>query len=1560
MRKKSNFGWAERAGITKEVMLKLYEEQTDAEIASQHDVTEAAVAHLRNKYEISAVTTRQRRDKSERVGLASLDELTPALLTDLYAGMSGDDVGALYGVAAPAITRLRKLWGIPSISKSERATSVEPLTEEQKAIITGTLLGDAHLSEHGSLKIFHGHDQITYLRRLHALLRPHSKPIRYEEKVLSSGQVCFSFGFKTIQHVWLAALHQIFYPEGVKVFPIEVLKNLSATSLAYWYFDDGHLDGIPSFALGDISDEAAQLVASLVSARFGIEAYLSPKSGVSCKIMGIRGGHSSDTFFHLIRDYATPDMLYKIPPKYHPKGVVPAYPVRTVRDAIQFPKDLTELCRGWNSLGAQEKTDLLDQVFDFWRFSGFPYFSARPEEVVTLMNLSSDQIIKDGTIRANQVGQATCQSFVPHIWSARSQGSSRSPLEIFMDDASLKKALEFLLNNGDIPTAAAVRSAVRVWNHSGVYNFRPSAAKALVERCVPPGGLVWDPCAGYGGRLLGAVLGGARYVGCEPQTETYTGLLDLVRWLEGCVPGVSSRVQLFNIPAEDFIPPNGVDAVLTSPPYWKREVYGQEPSQSCIRYPLWEDWLDKFWKPVLRKAAGALRPGGWLLLNIDDFKLGGESYGFIQETRSICSELGLGEPDVLKYLMPSINNPDNHEVVLCWTKSHAVLSLVEPESLEPLKFKGGTPKPPISHTLTCRGCGIVFSAKKGDREFHDYECWRLHYKAERKKLHPPKTFRTFTCQKCHESWETEELGSFKYCAECREKEQIVQVTKVCNYRHCGQSFLDTSSKNTMKFCHPEHQRREKLFRSGVATSLDYFKNPDPVLNPNAKPKPVLHTCNRCRELFEVKDGEQNIRCPSCRDELRDKTCQKCGESYRDESEKNTRRYCDKCSATPVLPVSAQVSERTDNERRLRVTNGQGGRADDFKTMTPFTHSWWGRVGELLFLHLYPDASDSVAEFGNTVAFDAQHRTLGRVQVRTAKEEASTHGLPKWSFSTSGVSEHWDTGFFVAFSKDQTKVSFAWIVPADELPRQAKFMSPASSEYRHKVHEVSSENLDLLNRKFQAILASAKEVPQKPEMPPSDEIRVEYERVILGRIGEAIYHHLYPLADHVAGRNPLETCDFRDPDGTTVNVRVRRLASDGRWTFFRGKGCTAQVYFFIGMDATAHNVESFYRIPASDMPEFGFSIRPGSVSKWEQIKDVGLPKPVSDFVRVKDLEQIHLDICNLNAAIRDAMSEEDRDKLLKRAFAYHRVLGFPFTTIPSDKRLASEIEEIRRYQPVGKDLPIGNAGLGFCSAYMPHRFKSRNINSDFSAWEAFWDDEVFMKVLKSAVSWKNPILTRPGIRSALTALRRTPTQFRPAVMKTLVDTYCPEGGLVFDPCAGWGGRLTGALVSGRAYLGVEPIKETADALYRMGSRLCEHLGLDRGVFRIIEGMIQTTPTEGISADFAMTSPPYWIQEIYSGGGADEEQPLENWTADFLKPLFEKTRKALKPGACFAVNIADVKTSGGVAIPLESIAVKTASDCGFVLEGSWRMMKASFGNQEAGRYEPILIFRRLGVD
>ena len=652
-------------------------------------------------------------------------------------------------------------------------------------------------------------------------------------------------------------------------------------------------------------------------------------------------------------------------------------------------------------------------------------------------------------------------------------------------------------------------------------------------------------------------------------------------------------------------------------------------------------------------------------------------------------------------------------------------------------------------------------------------------------------------------------------------------------------------------------------------------------------------------------------------------------------------------------VWATVSVQKEARRRRRVKGLEGGRADDISTMKPFTNSWWGRVGELLFLHLYPDASDAVSEFGNRVPFDAQHRELGKVNVKTCGARKTPQGRLAWSFQIAGVRSSCDSAFLIGFSEAKDRVERGWSVPAARLPNTLKVMAPGSSEYSGE-HEVSAEDIALLDRKFQAILQGA---PSYRAANRPTRVTVEYERVLLGQIGEAMYRRLHPESDHVAARDPLSPFDFIDPDGVRVNVRVRRrsAANRDRWTFFRSSCGSSDAYFFIGLDPSAHEVEALLRVPAEAMKHIqGFSLAATGSSSWRrfQVNPVSLPLPVSDFVQVPDLERTHIQLSSLTKDLLHGMSEVEREDLLTRAFAYHRTLGFPFPAIPSDARLKEWVEAIRAYAPQGKDFPVNNAGLGFCSAYMPHRFKARNENADFSAFDAFQDDVRLRRALRFCLRGETPSLSRPSVRSSLTALNRTPTQFRPAVAYALVERYSPKGGRIFDPCAGWGGRLMGTVVAGRSYIGVEPVKATADALYHLGMRLCEHLREDRERVQILESTIQDVPYGFTQADFALTSPPYWTRELYEEG---VPMSLEDWESTFLRPMFRKVATMLVNAGVFAVNISDIRV-GRDTVGLKDIVVGAAEVAGFRLEESWSMLKAYFGGQLPGRSEPVLIFRR----
>jgi tRNA1(Val) A37 N6-methylase TrmN6 len=138
--------------------------------------------------------------------------------------------------------------------------------------------------------------------------------------------------------------------------------------------------------------------------------------------------------------------------------------------------------------------------------------------------------------------------------------------------------------------------------------FRPHLAKMICD--AKDGEYVLDPCAGWGGRMLGAVASGKGYVGFEPNDETYNNLNELVNYLK------LSNVILYNDVAEnmnkyDFPNP---DIILTSPPYYNLEIYSDKGSEND--YDNYESWRDYWLKDVILKSLGHLNRGGWSCWNV--------------------------------------------------------------------------------------------------------------------------------------------------------------------------------------------------------------------------------------------------------------------------------------------------------------------------------------------------------------------------------------------------------------------------------------------------------------------------------------------------------------------------------------------------------------------------------------------------------------------------------------------------------------------------------------------------------------------------------------------------------------------------------------------------------------------------------------------------------------------------------------------------------------------------------------------------------------------------------
>ena len=148
-----------------------------------------------------------------------------------------------------------------------------------------------------------------------------------------------------------------------------------------------------------------------------------------------------------------------------------------------------------------------------------------------------------------------------------------------------------------------------------VNEFQPYMARDIYKRYVSEGDKVLNPCAGWGGRLLGfasCLFENVEYVETDPATETYNGLVALKKFLR-----LGENVKQYNLPFEDLpIEENYFDFVFTSPPYFDTERYSTEESQSYKKYNNYDKWRNDFLIPMLDKILYCMKSGGNCLLNV--------------------------------------------------------------------------------------------------------------------------------------------------------------------------------------------------------------------------------------------------------------------------------------------------------------------------------------------------------------------------------------------------------------------------------------------------------------------------------------------------------------------------------------------------------------------------------------------------------------------------------------------------------------------------------------------------------------------------------------------------------------------------------------------------------------------------------------------------------------------------------------------------------------------------------------------------------------------------------
>ena len=270
-------------------------------------------------------------------------------------------------------------------------------------------------------------------------------------------------------------------------------------------------------------------------------------------------------------------------------------------------------------------------------------------------------------IKQTMHGLALCWSYMPHSFAVRCNNLN-SPLETFQGDKN--KIRKKLHQMGNFDTPSDWRKTLRIMSGSqGVSNFRPTAANAIYNRFLPEGGTTWDMSGGYGGRLLGAIKSQINYITTEPTEKTVIGLKEISHYHGGIANLFRNKpyYEILQQGSEDFTPDKeSLDLCFTSPPYFDTEKYSDEETQSYIKFPTKDEWVNGFLRKTIQNCRYGLKQHRYMLINIANVK----SFNDLENiTINVAKEEGFNHEETYRLTLSKIHgNGFKYEPIFVFRK----------------------------------------------------------------------------------------------------------------------------------------------------------------------------------------------------------------------------------------------------------------------------------------------------------------------------------------------------------------------------------------------------------------------------------------------------------------------------------------------------------------------------------------------------------------------------------------------------------------------------------------------------------------------------------------------------------------------------------------------------------------------------------------------------------------------------------------------------------------------------------------------------------------------------
>lgn len=218
-----------------------------------------------------------------------------------------------------------------------------------------------------------------------------------------------------------------------------------------------------------------------------------------------------------------------------------------------------------------------------------------------------------------------------------------------MKDKKIKNKLKnLLIKHNNKLTLSNYHEKYRM-TFDSISSFRPSLSKQVYCKFNPK--VVLDFSMGWGGRLLGILSLGIDYIGFDTNKKLKIPLKNMVKRFNI----YKSDIKLiFKDSSKINFDKYNYDMILSSPPYYNKEKYYNMP-----KYKDFDDFVDSFFKIVIKNSYDGLKKNGWFCINVNEILY-----------KIMKNIIGRKEDIRININLKSFNfrSPKYKEYIYCWHK----------------------------------------------------------------------------------------------------------------------------------------------------------------------------------------------------------------------------------------------------------------------------------------------------------------------------------------------------------------------------------------------------------------------------------------------------------------------------------------------------------------------------------------------------------------------------------------------------------------------------------------------------------------------------------------------------------------------------------------------------------------------------------------------------------------------------------------------------------------------------------------------------------------------------